>query len=207
MFDKSRIQLQAMDPRETIVGITKKCKDAKEQGYSTIEVAQWFVPFVKKELSNSKVLVSTCVGLPGGETSTYAKHAEVKQAVANGVDEVSIPVNMRLIQEGNLEAAKSDFNASMCMASRKINIKAVLEVDQLNDIMIGKVIDMLLELNIDAIVLSSVISGNYISKKRVSSIKDKIKNTKLMILGGVFTETDAESLFELGADAVVSSRI
>jgi len=66
---------------------------------------------------------------------------------------------------------------------------------------------MLLELNVDAIVLSSVISGNYISKKRVSSIKDKIKNTKLIILGGVFTETDAESLFELGADAVVSSRI
>jgi len=205
--EKLKVQLQAMDPKATVAGIEQKCEFAKEQGYGAIEVPQWFVSYAKEKLLGSKVMVSTCVGLPGGESSTFAKYAEVKQAVANKADEVSIPVNMSFINEKKISEAKNDFNEVMSMAKGKSKIKAILEFGLVDTILMKDSLNMLLELNVDTVVLSSVVTGKSIDKKYVSKVKNQIKMTELMILGCILSENDAEEYINSGADRVALSRV
>lgn len=207
MKEKFKVQLQAMDPKDTVAGIGLKCELAKEQGCGSIEVPQWFVSYAKEKLLGSKVMVSTCVGLPGGESSTYAKYAEVKQAVVNKADEVSIPVNMFFVKEKKISEAKNDFNEVMSMAKGKSKIKAILEFGLAEDILMKEALNMLLELKVDTVVLSSVVSGKRINMKYVSEVKNQIDKTELMILGGILSESDAEEYINSGADRVALGKV
>lgn len=98
-----------MEAQATLDELKAACGRAAAS--EAICVPQWFVAPAAQELKGTGVEVATIVGLPGGTTSSFAKYAEAKQAVANGADCVLVPVNQELCKT-DLPAAKNDFVAS-----------------------------------------------------------------------------------------------
>lgn len=98
-----------MEAQATLDELKAACRKAAAS--EAICVPQWFVASAAAELKGTGVEVATIVGLPGGTTSSFAKYAEAKQAVANGADAVLVPVNQELCKT-DLSAAKNDFVAS-----------------------------------------------------------------------------------------------
>lgn len=100
-----------MVPQSTLDGLTAACDQAVKAAYDALCVPQWFVAPAAAELKGKDIEVATIVGLPGGTTSSFAKYAEAKQAVANGAGIVIVPLNLELCKTA-AAAAKNDFVAS-----------------------------------------------------------------------------------------------
>lgn len=115
-----------MDPKSTLEQIQEACKKTLSEKYAGLCVPQWFVSTAKQAL-NGAAKVVTIVGLPGGTTSSFAKYAEVKQAVANGADSVLVTVNMDMCANSDFAAAKNDLIASMAPAKKHNCAAAILD--------------------------------------------------------------------------------
>lgn len=100
-----------MDPQSTLDALTAAYEQAAKAACDALCVPQWFVATAAAALKEKNVAVATIVGLPGGTTSSFAKYAEAKQAVANGAEIVIVPMNLELCKT-DASAAKNDFVAS-----------------------------------------------------------------------------------------------
>lgn len=120
-----------MNPKSTLVQVQEACEKTLAAHCAGICVPQWFVSTAKQAL-NGAAKVITIVGLPGGTTSSFAKYAEAKQAIANGADGVIVTVNMDLCAAGDFAAAKNDLIASMAPAKKHDCAAAILDAAALS---------------------------------------------------------------------------
>ena len=72
--------------------IQKLCGEAKRYRFASVCVNPGYVKQSAKELAGSGVKVCTVIGFPLGATTTFAKAAETRDAIANGADEVDMLV-------------------------------------------------------------------------------------------------------------------
>lgn len=207
MNENAIIQFSKMDPKVDLAGIREACKTAKDNKLAALDVPQWFVAFAKEELSGSGVAVSTCVGLPGGETSSFAKYAEVKEAVKNGADEIEVPLNMALIEEGNIDSAKNDLNGSMAPALGKAKIKAVIEAGKVSNELFIEAVKMAAAQDVDMIVVSNVTSGKEACEKCIAAVKEAAGDKCVAVMGGVADKSVAEKLAKAGAARVIMGKL
>ncbi len=200
------IEYTLMDPRIRIDDIQQLCETAKQKRYACICVPQWFVAFAKDMVSGTDVRVCTAVGLPGGNSATEAKYAEVKQAVSNGLDEVDIPINMTLLNQENLEAVKRDIQQAMIPAKDKALVKAVIELGVTSKEKVTKAIKMLQECGIDFIVISNIISSRPYDmndiKDFIGMCKDKMK---VKVVGDIKTSQTANVMISAGVERIGTS--
>ncbi len=206
MNDNAIIQLSMMDPKANLDDIRGACAKAKEAKPAALDIPQWFVAFAKEELASSGVAVSTCVGLPGGETSSLAKYAEVKEAIKNGADEIEVPVNMAMVASGDIDNAKNDLNASMAPALGKAMIKAVVEAGNVSDDVFMNAVEMVAAQDVCMIVVSYVTSGKKADADTVAAVKAVAGDKAVAVMGGACVGC-AEALAKAGADRVVVSAL
>lgn len=200
------IEYAELNPAAKIQDIREACETARKKGYASLCVPQWFVSFVHESLKGSNVAISTMVGLPGGATSTYAKYAEVKEAVKNGATEVDIPVNMELIKKGKMDAAVNDLNEAMVPAVNKAKVAAVIETGSLNEQQLETAIKVALNCGVETICLSGVLSSGKISTADVKKVSSMINGkSKLKIIGGIDSASYANELISAGAARLTTS--
>ncbi len=156
----SAYELVKMDPHASLRDIDEACAAAKSKGYAALCVPQWFVDQAAQKLGGS-VKVNTIISLPGGTTSTYAKYAEVNEAVKNGANEITIPVNMDLIKQNRLSDARNDLETAMitAAATEGVSVKALLEADVVTSPALAQAVKMICDCGIKHIVLSFVMSN------------------------------------------------
>lgn len=123
----------SMRPDMSVDELKSFCRGAAETGKDAVCVPQWLVSTAAEELGGSGVCTATILGLPGGTTSTFAKFAEAKQAIANGAGLVIVPVNMELVRRGDQAGAKSDLVsvlvAGKTTMARKCGARAAALID------------------------------------------------------------------------------
>ncbi len=207
MNENVLIQFSKMDPKAKLDDVREACRIAREHNFVALDVPQWFVSFAKEELAGSDVAVSTCVGLPGGETSSFAKYAEVKEAVRNGADEVEVPLNMALLAEGNTDLAKNDLNASMAPAIGKAKIKAVIEAGSIGKDAFIEAVKMVADQDVDMVVISNVTSGKKACEDCISAVKKAVGDKCVAVMGGVSGQDDVARLSDAGADRVIIGKL
>src|SRR5699024_9153991 len=83
-----------LKPESTESDIITLCKEAKEYGFATVCIQPYWVPVAKEELANTDVGITTVIGFPLGVTSTFAKVAETRDAIASGATEIDMVINM-----------------------------------------------------------------------------------------------------------------
>lgn len=199
---KEQFVLSRMQPNMRIEEVKKACDDAKNGHVSALCIPQWFVTYAVEQLKGSNVRVATAVGLPGGSTSSFAKYAEVKQAVVSGAEAILIPVNMQLCAMAEWGAAKNDLAESMVPCKGKAAVYALLEVDSLSCDQLGTAAEMCASCGVDAVLLSAVVGGK-VSDAQVQAVKQKVCTG---VYGGV-TQSTKTGYQQAGATLFAASAV
>ncbi|MBQ7092560.1 MAG: hypothetical protein IJN83_07895 [Clostridia bacterium] len=185
----------------TLAEVQQACAQVKGSKAKTICLPQWFVAPAVEMLKGSGVKVATVVGLPGGTTSSFAKYAEVKQAVVAGAETVLIPVNMTLCAMSEWGTAKNDLADSMVPCKGKAECCAVVEVDSLSCDQLEMAADMCASCGVDMVMLSAVVGGS-VTDAQVQAVKKK--GVRVGVYGGV-NQANVNAYQQAGATCFVSS--
>lgn len=200
------MEYTAMGPQMKIEDLARVCDVAKQKNFASVCVAQWFVAFAKENLAGTNVKVATSVGLPGGNSSTAAKYAEVKEAIKNGADEVDIPINMELLEKGDLEELKNDLEEAMTPAKDKAIVKAVIELGNISADKRTAAIAECKLCNADYIAISSILCGKAHDMEEVKKVVELCKGSiKVKAVGHIKDGATAGALISLGVDRIGTS--
>lgn len=128
----ARIDHTLLKATATSDEIRELCKEAREYQFASVCVNPAYVPLAAELLRGSPVKVCTVVGFPLGATTTFAKVAETKEAVANGAGEIDMVINIGALKNGEDHLVEEDMRAVVLAASGRIT-KAIFETALLSD--------------------------------------------------------------------------
>jgi deoxyribose-phosphate aldolase len=86
-----------LKPTTTHIEIEKICKEALEYGFAAVCVPPPFVGMARL----AGVRTATVIGFPFGYSVPNAKLVEIRQAIADGADELDVVINLGDVKEGN----------------------------------------------------------------------------------------------------------
>ena len=87
-----------------------------------------------RQLSSEYTRVCTVLGFPHGTTSTAAKVAEARQALADGATELDMVLNIGRLRGGDLEAVREDIAAVVTVGHEAdALVKVIMETTLLDD--------------------------------------------------------------------------
>lgn len=112
--------------------IKELCAEAKQYGFAAVCVNPCWVALAKRELAGTNTQVATVVGFPLGATSTEAKVAETRQAVADGADEIDMVMQIGWFKSGYVDKVREDIAAVVAAAGSAI-VKVIIETALLTD--------------------------------------------------------------------------
>jgi len=95
------------------------------------------IPYAVARLEGTGVAVGTVIGFPHGTTSTTAKVAETRQAIADGATEVDMVVNIGWLRSGLDDEVTADI-AAVVEAAGGLITKVILETSLLDDEQIAR---------------------------------------------------------------------
>ena len=77
-----------LKPDATAEQVRQLCAEARQYHFHSVCVNPIFVALAQRELADSEVTVCSVIAFPFGATTTAAKVAETRQAVADGAGEI-----------------------------------------------------------------------------------------------------------------------
>lgn len=114
-------------PEATRGDVKRLCREAVACGFGAVCVNPAYVPVAARELAGSPVRVCTVVGFPLGATSTAAKVAEVKCAVADGAVEFDVVLNIGALKDRELPYLENEIG-EVVAAAREAGDDALVKV-------------------------------------------------------------------------------
>ena len=121
--------LKADATREQIL---KVCAEARQYKFASVCVNPTWVATVAGELQGSGVKTCTVIGFPLGATTSFAKAAETRDAIANGADEVDMVINIGALKAGEDRLVEDDVRAVVQAAGGRL-VKCIIEAAMLSD--------------------------------------------------------------------------
>lgn len=106
--------------------IDKLCAEAATHRFAAVCVNPTWVGACVERLAESGVAVATVVGFPLGATTSRAKAAEAREAVATGADEIDMVVALGRLKGGDWDYVEDDIRA-VVEASRPAIVKVIIE--------------------------------------------------------------------------------
>jgi deoxyribose-phosphate aldolase len=110
---------------------------AREWGVFSVCVRPSDIAYAVARLEGSGVAVGTVIGFPHGTTSTAAKVAEARQAIADGASELDMVVNIGWLRSGLDDAVVDDIRA-VTDATGPLITKVILETAYLDEEQIAR---------------------------------------------------------------------
>jgi deoxyribose-phosphate aldolase len=105
---------------------------AARYGIWSVCVRPGDIAHAAERLAGTPVAVCTVIGFPHGTTSTAAKVAEARQAIADGATELDMVQNIGWLRSGMVDAVEADIRA-VVEAAPGLVVKVILETVFLDD--------------------------------------------------------------------------
>lgn len=122
--------LKSDTPRKAI---EKLCKDAMEWNFISVCVNPTHVRLAASLLKGSSTKVCTVIGFPLGANTPVVKAAEVRDAIANGAQEVDMVINIGALKDGDYDLVSKDIKAVVDAAAGQALTKVIIETCLLTD--------------------------------------------------------------------------
>ncbi|SHJ14628.1 deoxyribose-phosphate aldolase [Geosporobacter subterraneus DSM 17957] len=107
--------------------IVKVCQEAIENGFYSVCVNSWYVPFVKEQLKGSNVKVTSVVGFPLGAMESSGKASEAKTAIENGADEIDMVINIGALKDQDYDFVREDIARVVAVLKPHNILKVIIE--------------------------------------------------------------------------------
>ncbi|MFD1858562.1 deoxyribose-phosphate aldolase [Aeromicrobium camelliae] len=121
-----------LKPELTRAAVDEDLALAREYGIFSVCVRPSDIAHAVASLDGSGVAVGTVIGFPHGTTSTQAKVAEARQALADGAAELDMVLNIGRLRSGLLDDVEDDIRAVVEATGDHV-VKVILETALLTD--------------------------------------------------------------------------
>ena len=186
--------------------IKELCHDATEYQTASICIPPSYAPKAVAYLQG-KIPVCVVVGFPNGYSTRAAKVAEVKEAIANGVSEVDMVINIGFLKSGYYDVVRDEIRAIKEACTDRV-LKVIIETCLLTadeKIMMCKIVT---EAGADYIKTSTGFSTANATYEDITLFTRHIgKNVKIKAAGGIRSLEDAQRFLDLGASRLGTSSI
>ena len=163
------------------------------------------IPHAVERLAGSGVAVGTVIGFPHGTTSTAAKVAEVRQALADGASEFDLVINIGALRSGFDDAVAADIAAVVEAASGRVT-KVILETALLDDEQIARGSRLTEQGGADFVKTSTGFAGGGATVEHVRLMRDNVgEGVQVKASGGVRSYADALAMLDAGATRLGTS--
>lgn len=195
-------QLKAYATWEDIVHL---CDEAIELGTASVCVPPAYIKRIH-DTYGDRVNICTVVGFPLGYSVTEAKVAEVRQALAEGCNEIDMVVNISDVKNGLFDKVEDEIRTIKKVCGSHI-LKVIIETCYLTEeekiAMCGAVTNA----GADYIKTSTGFGTGGATREDVELFKKHIgPGVKIKAAGGVATQEDLKMFLELGCERVGTSR-
>ena len=194
--------LKADATREQIL---KVCAEARQYKFASVCVNPTWVATVAGELQGSGVKTCTVIGFPLGATTSFAKAAETRDAIANGADEVDMVINIGALKAGEDRLVEDDVRAVVQAAGGRL-VKCIIEAAMLSDEEVVRACQLAVKGGIDFVKTSTGFGPGGATVHHVAlmrkTVGDKIG---VKASGGIHDFPSAVALIEAGANRIGAS--
>lgn len=194
----SYIDHTILKPTTSHIEINRICKEALEYGFAAVCVPPPFVVLAR----STGVRVATVIGFPFGYSVSTAKLAEVKQALADGADELDVVINVVALKAGDwsgLEAEMRALTGPIHGAGRVV--KVIIESGVLTDEEIIRCCELYGGLGVDFLKTSTGYAERGATVEAVRLMRAYLpSNVRIKASGGIRTYALARQLIDAGAD-------
>ncbi|WP_405375018.1 MULTISPECIES: deoxyribose-phosphate aldolase [unclassified Microbacterium] len=178
---------------------------AAEWGVFSVCVRPSDIAYAVSRLAGTGVKVGTVIGFPHGTTSTAAKVAETRQALADGAAEVDMVVNIGALRSGFDEVVTEDIRAVVDAASGHIT-KVILETSLLDDEQIERGSRLTEAGGAHFVKTSTGFAGGGATAEHVALMRRTVgEHVEVKASGGVRSYDDAIAMLEAGATRLGTS--
>ncbi|MBP5280458.1 MAG: deoxyribose-phosphate aldolase [Erysipelotrichaceae bacterium] len=189
----------------SLEAIGKLCEEAREYDFKSVCVNTCNIPFCKKQLEGSDVLVCCVIGFPLGAMSTEAKVFEAKDAIAKGADEVDMVINIGRLKDKDYDYVTEEIRKIKEAVGDK-TLKVIIETCLLTDEEKVKACECILKAGADFVKTSTGFSTNGATFEDVDLLKKTVGDKCFVkAAGGVRSRDDFNKMIELGADRIGTS--
>jgi len=194
-----------LKPELTRADVDGELDIAAEWGVFSVCVRPSDIPHAVARLSGTDVAVGTVIGFPHGTTSTAAKVAEVRQALADGAVEFDMVVNIGALRSGFDDVVVADIRAVVDAADGHVT-KVILETALLDDEQIARGSRLTEAGGADFVKTSTGFAGGGATAAHVRLMRENVgEGVQVKASGGVRSYADALAMLEAGATRLGTS--
>jgi deoxyribose-phosphate aldolase len=194
-----------LKPELTRAEVDAELDTAAEWGVFSVCVRPSDIAYAAERLAGSGVAVGTVIGFPHGTTSTAAKTAEVRQALADGATEFDMVVNIGALRSGFDDVVTADIAAVVDAASGHIT-KVILETALLDEEQIARGSRLTEQGGADFVKTSTGFAGGGATVEHVRLMRANVsERVQVKASGGVRSYADALAMLEAGATRLGTS--
>ena len=117
-----------LKPDQTETDLRENAAMCMERGVASLCVRPCDVKLASELLKDSSVMVSCVLSFPHGADTTATKVFQAQQAIADGVEEIDMVMNIGQFLSGNLDRVRDDIKAVVEIAHAKnVRVKVIQE--------------------------------------------------------------------------------
>ena len=182
------------------------CKEAKDYEFFSVCVNPCFVKYAKKCLKGTNVKVCTVIGFPLGATTTKTKLFETKRAIAEGVDEVDVVLNIGKFKDKKYTYVGKELAKIVDLCNKKVLVKVIIETCYLTKEEILRACQLVYECGVDYVKTSTGYGSDGAKVEDVKMMREVCKDRlKIKASGGIKTLKQVEEFILAGAERIGTS--
>lgn len=189
-------------PDATEEQVDKVIKQAIDNHFHTVMINPYWVAKTHKALKGTDVVTATVIGFPLGATTTASKVFEATQAIADGVDEFDMVMNIGEMKAGHYDAVKNDIQALVDLGhSHDKVVKVIIETCLLTDDEITEAAKIVAETGADFVKSSTGFSKEGATVHGIKLMAAAVKGTQTQVKasGGIHSAGEAQAMIDAGA--------
>jgi len=186
--------------------IEKLCAEAKQFNFASVCVNPTWVKHSSELLEGSDVLVCTVIGFPLGANTPAVKAFEVKDAIANGANEVDMVINIGALKDKNYDLVQADIAAVVEAAKGSALVKVIIEACLLTDEEKVKACELAVAAGADYVKTSTGFSTGGATAEDIALMRKTVgPDLGVKASGGVRSLEDMKKMVEAGATRIGAS--
>ena len=184
--------------------IQKLCDEAIQYQTASVCIPPCYIKRIH-DTYGEKINICTVVGFPLGYSTTKAKIAEVEQALADGVNEVDMVINITDVKNGNYKAVEEEIAQLKQAVGNKV-LKVIIETCYLTEDEKIQMCKAVTQAGADYIKTSTGFGTGGATMEDIKLFKAHIgPSVKMKAAGGVKTVSDMEQFINEGCDRIGTS--
>ena len=177
-------------------------QQAIDNHFHTVMINPYWVAKVHQLLAGTDVKTACVIGFPLGANTTKIKVAEAEDAIANGVDELDMVMNIGEMKSGHEDKVETDIQAVVDAghAADKV-VKVIIETCLLTDNEITRAAKIVAKTGADFVKTSTGFSTGVATVHAVKRKAADVQGTATAVKasGGIHTADEAQAMIDAGA--------